>query len=269
MIRNIADNKIYLQRMAKPLAEKLKIIKFLPENAKNVIDVGCADGTVTLALSSLFPKINFLGIDLNDTFIKLANRKKEKISNVNFERVYLRELLARKTKYEAVIFCSVLHEFFTYGQGISSVLKALADAHELLKKDGVIIIRDMILNEDTKKTNWHVKEMVEKIKKNMKYLPYFQDFEKYFGSCDNHYLLNHFLLKYWYRENWSREGKENYVPVTTEQYEQIFMLLGMKLQYKESYLITFLAEKWIQDFSLSEEEISCFTSTGLLSAQKK
>ena len=37
-----------------------------------------------------------------------------------------------------VVFCSVLHEFYTYGEGISSVLKALADAHELLRPGGVI-----------------------------------------------------------------------------------------------------------------------------------
>lgn len=67
----------------------------------------------------------------------MAQEKGRSTKNVRFEKVYLRELLARPEKVDAVIFCSVLHEFFTYGEGISSVLKTVADAHELLKKDGV------------------------------------------------------------------------------------------------------------------------------------
>ena len=30
-----------------------------------------------------------------------------------------------------MVFCSVLHEFYTYGEGISSVLKALAELYDL------------------------------------------------------------------------------------------------------------------------------------------
>lgn len=53
MSDNITDSTKYLERMSKPLQEKLKIATFIPEGTKTVLDVGCADGTVTLALAKL------------------------------------------------------------------------------------------------------------------------------------------------------------------------------------------------------------------------
>ena len=88
-------------------------------NGKSVLDVGCADGAVTLAMAEIFPKIKFLGIDLNKHFLSRATgqAKTKKLKNVKFEKIYLRDLLARFEKFDAVSFVSVLHEFFTYGEG--------------------------------------------------------------------------------------------------------------------------------------------------------
>ncbi|HSV95094.1 MAG TPA: hypothetical protein VLH94_03940 [Spirochaetia bacterium] len=81
--------------------------------------------------------------------------------------------------------------------------------------------------------------------------------------------VNHFLLKYMYEDNWQREGKENYVPVSFEQYDRVLKLLGMKEQYRESYTIPYLIELWRKDFGLTDEELACFRSTGIIVAQKE
>lgn len=267
-MRKLVNPRIYLDRLAKPLAEKLKIVKFIPENSKRIVDVGCADGTVTRELAKMFPDICFLGIDLNEEFIEIAKSKSSNIKNLKFEKIYLRQLLARPERFTAVIFCSVLHEFYTYGEGISSVLKAVADAHELIDKDGVIIIRDMILDEYTKRTTFQIAGIVKKIARKKELIPCIKDFEEYFGKLNSVYKVNHFLLKYWYSENWERESKEHYVSVTFEEYEKIFSLLGMTIQYKDSYLIPYLANKWKNDFDLTEDEISGLRSTGIIVSQK-
>ncbi len=266
-MRTLIHRQEYLDRMAKPLQEKLKVSKYIPEEVKNVLDVGCADGAVTRALAELFPQVNFYGIDLDEGFIRLASETNKDLDNVKFEKIYLRDLLARPERFDAVTFCSVLHEFYTYGEGISSVLKALADAHELLNENGVIIIRDMILGGYTKKANLHYQEILEKIL-NSSFTSHVEDFENRFGKLNNLYKINHFLLKYFYTDNWNREGKEHYVPVTFEEYEQIFNLLGMTVQCKVSYLLPFLKEKWMADFNFSEDEAALFSSTGILVAQK-
>lgn len=267
-MRTLSDEKIYLDRLARPLAQKLQIARYLPIDAQTILDVGCCDGTVTLALADLFSGKNIFGIDLNEHFINLAKEKSKTYPNVHFERIYLRELLARPEKFDVVIFCSVLHEFFTYGEGISSVLKAIADAHEILKPGGVLIIRDMILPDYTKRTDFLGETVMEKIYSHEGLADLIKDTEKYFGKLNSVYRLNHFLLKYMYRENWAREGKENYVPVTFEEYEQIFKLLGMTLLYKDSYLIEFLKNKWQTDFGLTDKELANFKSTGILVVQK-
>lgn len=258
----------YLERMSRSLQEKMKIVEHFPSEAKDIVDVGCADGTVTLAMAQLFPVKKFLGIDLQQEFIDKAVQQGESQPNARFERVYLRDLLARTERFDIVVFCSVLHEFYSYGQGMSSVMKALADAWELLRPKGVIVIRDMVLTDSVKELGSD-KEVVRKIRSRKDLEPYLSDFEKRFGKIDKVDCLNHFLLKYLYTDNWEHEIKEDYIPVTREQYKQIFSLLGMTVTYEEYYLIPYLKGRWMEDFGLTAEETAAFRSTGIIVASKK
>jgi len=264
----IKNPQQYLERMSKPLQEKLKIAKFIPVSAKTFLDVGCADGTVTLALADMYPEINFLGIDMNEEFIKIAQKNVDKRTNVKFECCYLRERLANTEKFDVVLFCSVLHEFFSYGEGISTVVKALSDAHEILEKDGILIIRDMILYDYADKSSLWLEEMKEKVVARGGIFFQFSDFEKIFGKIDSVKQLNHFLLKYMYSDNWNREGKENYVPVSFEKYDELFNLLSMQILFQRSSALPYLKDKWKDDFGFSDVEIECFRSTGIIVARK-
>lgn len=264
----ITDRDVYLERLSKPLLEKLKISKFIPENARYILDVGCANGVVTRALAYIFPHISFLGIDIDEDFINRAKADPQNPTNLSFECTCLRDLLKRTQKYDSVVFCSVLHEFFTYGEGISSVLKALADAHELLNIGGDIIIRDMILREYTKEADLSVKRVVGKLFAKEFISKQVEDYEKFYGKLDNHFDINHLLLKYFYVENWGRELRENYVCVTFENYEKIFNLLGMKVQFEDSYLIEYLRSKWKEDFGFTGDELAFYKSTGFVVARK-
>lgn len=257
-----------MSRMSKPLQEKLKISKYIPKEAKTVLDVGCADGTVTIALAEMFPHIKFVGIDINKDFIEIASKKAEGKKNVSFENLYLRERLSTKERFDVVLFCSVLHEFYTYGEGISTVVKALADAHEILKSKGTLIIRDMIFYDYANQSQLWLKEMIEKVKARNETRKLFFDFEKIFKEVVNIKALNHFLLKYMYADNWDREGRENYVPVCFEEYDQMFKLLGMKVLFQRSSTIPYLKNKWQADFGFTDDELECLRSTGIIVARK-
>jgi 2-polyprenyl-3-methyl-5-hydroxy-6-metoxy-1,4-benzoquinol methylase len=265
----IADWQVYLERMAKPLQEKLRLARYVPPRGASVLDVGCADGAVTCALATLLPDNTFIGIDLSDPFIALASERaaREGLANVRFERVYVRELLARPERYDGVVFCSVLHEFYTYGEGISSVLKALADAHELLRPGGVVVIRDMILRAYTRQATLRGDALRAKIEAACA-PSVVTDFVRLFGPLETVYAINHLLLKYWYTENWAREGPEHYVPVTFEEYAQVFRLLDLRLQIAEELTLPFLRDKWRNDFGFTDEELDGLRSTGILVAQK-
>jgi len=264
----IANPQKYLERMSKPLQEKLKVAKFFPEGVKTVLDVGCADGTVTLVLAEMFPEIKFVGIDLSKEFVDMANEKAAGKTNVTFENLYLRDRLANPERFDVVLFCSVLHEFYSYGEGISTVVKALADAHEILNHRGTLIIRDMVLYDYMAQSDLWLSKIENKVKSKIELTDLITDFEKNFGSIGSIKQLNHFLLKYKYEDNWQREGKENYVPVSFEQYDRILKLLGMKDQYRESYTIPYMQSIWKEDFDLTDDEINCMRSTGIIVAEK-
>lgn len=267
-MREIVDREIYLRRLSAPMQEKLKVVRFFPENPATILDVGCADGAVTREIAKLFPNAKVLGIDLDYDFIDRAKTHIENPPNLSFARKYLRDLLAEPERFNIISFISVLHEFYTYGEGISSVMKAVADANELLESEGRIVIRDMILHESQRTATLGVREVLEKVQKRKDLIPYIEDHEKRFGKMKTQDRVNHFLLKYWYTENWEREGKENYIPVTFEQYQQLFGLLDMRVEYQDSYLIPFLRKKWVKDFELTDEEVNIFCSTGIIVATK-
>lgn len=267
-MEEIANPKQYLERMSKPLQEKLKIAKFIPGSAKNILDVGCADGTVTLALAAMYPEINFVGIDLSKEFVNIASKKIGDRKNIRFESGYLRDRLANPERFDVVLFCSVLHEFFSYGEGISTVVKALSDAHEMLNPGGTLIIRDMILYNYAEGSELWVSKMKEKVMAKEGISSLLADFENLFGEIKTVKQLNHFLLKYMYEDNWEREVKENYVPVSFEEYDQIFKLLGMSVLFQRSSTIPYLKEKWVSDFGFTVAELESFRSTGVIAANK-
>ncbi len=265
---DIQNTQIYLERMSKPLQEKLKVAKYIPEGTTDVLDIGCADGTVTLALADLYPNINFLGIDLDQGFVDLANSKVKDRKNVLFKKIYLRELLAEPERFDLVLFCSVLHEFFTYGEGISTVVKALADSHEILKAGGRVVIRDMITYQYAEESDLWMETIKEKIRSKSDIHDLVFDFEKRYGKIARVKDANHFLLKYMYRENWERELTENYLPVNFETYDKIFELLGMRVVFQRSSTIPYLKNKWKEDFGFTDDELESFRSTGFVVARK-
>lgn len=264
---DIQNKSIYLERMSKPLQEKLKIALYIPDQTSSILDVGCADGVVTMALADMFPNSTVHGIDLDDNFISQAKEKVGDKKNVSFEKIYLRDLLARNVKYDVITFCSVLHEFFSYGEGMSSVVKALSDAHELLKPGGRIIIRDMILPEYSFQSDLNLDTILKKVSSKLD-PKIISDFQKYFGEIKNLAQLNHLLLKYMYTDNWEREVQENYVPVSLDKYLNILNLLDMKIEFTDHYKIPYLREKWTSDFGLTPTEISPLKTTGIIIAQK-
>lgn len=268
------DKEVYLRSMGGSIRDKLRVAKFIPDGAGNVLDVGCADGRVTKALALERPYSDFLGIDLNHASIAEACRDPHKLPmNCDFARLYLRDLLKEESgRFTAVVFMSVLHEFYSYGEGISSVVKALADAHELLQPGGVIIIRDMIHQDYAYNTKQGLQNLwLGKIMQHnyqAKLYSRAHDFKDKFG-LDSVVDVNHFILKWMYEYNWEHEMKENYFPVSYEQYVDIFRLLGMRVEYWRNYLLPYVSDQWRMLFDLHAEEMDQFKSTAVLVARKQ
>jgi 2-polyprenyl-3-methyl-5-hydroxy-6-metoxy-1,4-benzoquinol methylase len=257
--------------MARALHDKLRVERYIPSDARTVLDVGCADGALTMAMAALRPHTAFLGVDLNESFITQAGAHVRALglppARLRFEAVYLRDLLSREMRFDAVIFASVLHEFYSYGEGISSVIKALADAHELLRPGGVIVIRDMVLGHYATAATLRCPEIRAAIARSA-HAATLEAFEAYWGRAATQHALTHFLLKYRWTENWQRELPETYLGVSVEQYDQMFALLGMTMQTQETYLLDYWRECWRGDFALTDDDLAVLRSTTMLVAQR-
>ncbi len=180
---NLKDAEGYLARMGASVCEKARIANYIPASASSILDVGCADGTITRILAEALPRTHFLGIDLDRSFIERAQVEHRDLSDrLSFEAVYLRDLLVRRERYDAITFVSVLHEFFSYGQGKSSILKALADAHEILRPGGEIVIRDMIPMSYARRNNSGAESAILKVCALPAYTVSLADFERTFGT---------------------------------------------------------------------------------------
>jgi hypothetical protein len=189
--------------------------------------------------------------------------------NVQFAELYLRQIMDTKFRYDAILFTSVLHEFYSYGEGMSSVMRALAGAYELLNPNGVIIIRDMILP-IASLYRPPSPSIVHKILFADVPAPlFFHDFVSKHGEITTLCDLNHFMLKYMYEENWERECAENYVPIFLEQYLTLFELLGMRrVAIRGPYALPYLRDKWCRDFGLREDDIADLYSTTIIVMQR-
>jgi 2-polyprenyl-3-methyl-5-hydroxy-6-metoxy-1,4-benzoquinol methylase len=101
----------------------------LPAHAE-VLDVGCGNGVISRSLGE--KGFTVKGIDVSEKAIERA-RELNKFPQVNFDVVSAEQLVADGHRYHAVI-CSEVLEHLTDPGKLLSVL------HELLDKDGVLIV---------------------------------------------------------------------------------------------------------------------------------
>jgi len=267
----LTDKSGYLARMEKPLQEKLKIREYISPQANRVLDVGCADGAVTVALAKLFPQTQFLGVDRNAEFIEKARARAKEAGalNVTFEVSYISDLFNREERYDSILLVSVEHEIYTYDGGMPAVLRSLAGAHLLLAPGGDIVIRDMMLPEYKWESDYLLPQMLAKVLERKSILPMFVDFKRYFGQVEAVGQLNHFLLKYMYEENWAHEGPENYMPISVEEYQAVFKWLEMDIIKADLSLLPYLRGRWKDDFGFDESELDNLFSTGFVVARRR
>lgn len=107
-----------------------EIINSLP--IKNIIDFGCGDGGI---LDIIKNDLNYTGIDISPTQIKLA---KEKMRELNKKNVTLHvgnvlELNSSDNSFDAAMSCDVVEH-------VLSVKKIFEQLKRVVKKDGYIII---------------------------------------------------------------------------------------------------------------------------------
>ncbi|WP_371805170.1 class I SAM-dependent methyltransferase [Candidatus Lokiarchaeum ossiferum] len=105
----------------------------------NVIELGCGSGLISIPVLSIVKK--FIGIDLDEKMIKVANRKLELLDDHSLDAQFIVSDASNPTlddlamKYDKIIVVNLLHV-------VESPSEILLQAKSMLKQNGQILVVD-------------------------------------------------------------------------------------------------------------------------------
>lgn len=251
--------EVYSEGMEKSAVEKARILPHVKEG--NILEVGCGCGTVLELLSRYQPKSRVYGTDISNAMLKRSKERKYTNDNISIIKADAKEQMFKEKTLDTIIFCSVLHEVYSYsGYSLKSVEDTIENAYKMLKPGGRLIIRDGVKPEEKTVYLKFKKEEVEK-----KFYRFVEEFgpykikykkEKSLVKIKKHDAME-FLSKYIYDENWDIEVKEKFGALTKEEYCGMIEKKGFKIIHSESYLIDFLRKTYYEkDFELFEKDVN-------------
>jgi len=127
--RDIEENAGYYYTQTSELSCRLAnqrlnraVLEMTDLTGKNVIDIGCGDGTYTLELLKLHPKY-VLGVDAAWTAIDLARKKVITSENIEFRVLDVYELTNLHKKFDVAIVRGILHHLYDVEKAIFNTLK--------------------------------------------------------------------------------------------------------------------------------------------------
>lgn len=236
MTEEIKDMSVYVKRMRKSLLDKLFFMDKTYAPVTAVIDFGCANGVLIHAMKEFFPEYKYFGYDINPEMIAQA---KELVSEAEFFSDWdiMMDAIDKqgiKTDDCLINISSVIHEVYSYGKDID--IKNFYD-RIFNSNFHYIAIRDMMPQSSYQTIN---KDDLEKLKKS--FPKQIKDFENIWGCIHCQRDLMHFLLKYKYIENWDREVRENYFPITVEEFLSVVYSHPYQVVYEELVTPPYIAQ---------------------------
>ena len=231
--QNKSNYELYLHRMSESFKQSSK--RFIPMfiTGNKILDVGCGSGALLYELKSLGFEAE--GIDLNIEAITKCKEIGLNVKNSSLHNI--------SSKYDTIIFSSVLHEFSSYDPmntyKVQHIIKDLNKAYKLLNDNGKIIIRDG-LKADNKKIKLVAKneDIVKDFIKYTQDAPMFKD--PFYNISGNNIIstaevCKEFLYTYtWGKESYNREVKEQYGILKSSEWLYYIKSCGFNI---ETYMI--------------------------------
>jgi len=102
---------------------------------KSFLDAGSGSGHRIVNVAQHYKKCDFLGLDISDTSLKIANTLKEKsdLKNIQFKKFNLMNSTSILGKFDFILCMGVLHHLSNPNKGLQNILK-------VLKNDGIIFL---------------------------------------------------------------------------------------------------------------------------------
>jgi hypothetical protein len=224
----------------------------------SAVDMGMGSGSGSLALASLYPGLDVVGVDVNPTMAALA-RERHKASNLCFVCADIAAHCFRPGALDAVFDSSVLHHVTTFsGYDHGAAARCLAVQAAELKERGVLIVRDFldpgpgIVLLDLPSSDGDAGDDPRSCSSAALFERFAREFRKLHATpgfpCEpvaptpglpvrdgfrryrvSRKLAAEFVLRKDYRADWDSEVLEEYTYFTQERFEEVFAGLGLRL----------------------------------------
>lgn len=148
------EEESYLQTMNTTIDYKKVILDYITGNS--IIDIGPGGGALMDLIEERYPKKKITGVDIAQNVLDSLKKKKQLESrkwNVLYGDALNLDQYIEKGSVDTIIFCSILHELFSYIEyngkkfNYETLAAAFKSAFEVLPAGGRIIIRDGIMTE--------------------------------------------------------------------------------------------------------------------------
>ena len=149
----LANEAQYLVTMNAAKSDKARMLRWL--HSGKIVEVGPGGGVVLDLLEQAFPEAEITGLDLSQQVVSALSRKKmaqhARWNIIEGNAFELPNLFGPET-LDGVVFCSILHEIYSYVESpdgsrfhLESVRDMLRAAFGVLRPGGRILIRDGIM----------------------------------------------------------------------------------------------------------------------------
>jgi SAM-dependent methyltransferase len=241
---NLCNFKSYISNMNKAITQKKRILKYIPKNAKVILDYGCGSGMLTSLIAKRCPYSTVLGYDESSDMIKVAQTAYPKLKFTN-DSFHLRPLT-----YDVIVISAVLHEVYSYMGGKKAVTDFYAKMYGMLKHGGKIIIRDGLA--DMPIDYFQIKmiggfwDLIDKYNEEFEWGSIDTNIKKKEIFADKNNIKEFCNKVTWGKDSWAREIKERIYFYTFADYVNIGEYSKMEYEILTDHnYFKYLKEKFI------------------------
>ncbi len=140
----VANEASYLSSMNGARSDKARMLDLVKPG--RIVEIGPGGGVVLDLLEARFPGSEILGVDLSREVVTALSRHRRGWKVVLGAAEELAQLVP--TPVDTVVFCSILHEVFSYGEpafAMARVERVVRAAYSVLAPGGRIVIRDGVM----------------------------------------------------------------------------------------------------------------------------
>ena len=119
--------------------DKRRLVIQCHHTESRILEIGCSSGNVSAAFKKL-SGIEFLGIDIDESAIDLANKIHSKHKHLKFELRSLENLTTTRRQFDYILFGGILHHVSD-----SEALDLIRLAKSILSKTGKIVIYEPLI----------------------------------------------------------------------------------------------------------------------------